>query len=94
MYTTAYLSTADWNDTRWKVPEFDEMLLAARAELDEAKRKEIYSKMGRMLRDNGGLMVPMFNDFVDGVSNTVQGWESDPNGPQMNWYAFKHTWKA
>lgn len=94
MYTTAYLSTADWNDTRWKVPEFDEMLLAARAELDEAKRKDIYSKMGRMLRDNGGLMVPMFNDFVDGVSNSVQGWESDPNGPQMNWYAFKHTWKA
>ncbi|MEM6371883.1 MAG: ABC transporter substrate-binding protein, partial [Pseudomonadota bacterium] len=64
MYTTAYLSTADWNDTRWKRPEFDAMLLEARAELDEAKRKEIYSKMGRMLNDEGGLMVPMFNDFV------------------------------
>ena len=94
MYTTAYLSTADWNDTRWKRPEFDDMLLAARAELDEAKRKEIYSNMGRMLRDEGGLMVPMFNDFVDAVSNKVQGWSSDPNGPQMNWYAFKKTWKA
>ncbi len=94
MYTTAYLSTADWNDTRWKRPEFDEMLLAARAELDEAKRKDIYSKMGRMLNEEGGLMVPMFNDFVDAVSTKVQGWESDPNGPQMNWYAFKKTWKA
>ncbi|MBV7409004.1 MULTISPECIES: ABC transporter substrate-binding protein [Roseobacteraceae] len=94
MYTTAYLSTADWNDTRWKRPEFDAMLLEARAELDEAKRKEIYSKMGRMLNEEGGLMVPMFNDFVDAVSTKVQGWESDPNGPQMNWYAFKKTWKA
>ncbi len=94
MYTTAYLSTADWNDTRWKRPEFDAMLLEARAELDEAKRKEIYSKMGRMLNEEGGLIVPMFNDFVDAVSTNVQGWESNPNAPQMNWYAFKKTWKA
>ncbi len=94
MYTTAYLSTADWNDTRWKIPAFDEMLFAARAELDEAKRKEIYSNMGRLLRDEGGLICPMFNDFIDAVSNDVQGYEPDPNGPQMNWYAFKKTWKA
>ena len=94
MYTTAYLSTADWNDTRWKRPEFDAMLLEARAELDEGKRKEIYSKMGRMLNEEGGLMVPMFNDFVDAVSSKVQGWDANPNGPQMNWYAFKKTWKA
>ena len=44
------------------------MLLEARAELDEGKRKEIYSKMGRMLNEEGGVMVPMFNDFVDGFS--------------------------
>lgn len=94
MYTTAYLSTADWNDTRFKRAEFDEMLLSARAELDEAKRKEIYSKMGLMVRDEGGLILPMFNDFIDAVSNEVQGYEGDPNGPQMNWYAVKKTWKA
>ena len=94
MYTTAYLSTADWNDTRWKNPDFDAMLLSARAELDEGKRKEIYSQMGRMLNEEGGLIVPMFNDFVDAISTKVKGWTSDPNGPQMNWYAFKKTWKA
>lgn len=94
MYSTAYLSTADWNDTRWKRPEFDAMLLEARAELDEAKRKEIYSQMGRMLTEEGGLILPMFNDFIDAVSNEVQGFEGDPNGPMMNWYAFKTTWKA
>ncbi|MEO0938015.1 MAG: ABC transporter substrate-binding protein [Pseudomonadota bacterium] len=94
MYTTAYLSSADWNDTRWKRPEFDEMLLQARAELDPAKRKEIYSMMGRMLRDEGGLMVPMFNDFVDAISSNVKGWVTDPNGSQMNWQAAIKTWKA
>lgn len=94
MYSTAYLSSADWNDTRWKRPEFDAMLLAARAELDEGKRKEIYSKMGRMLNEEGGVMVPMFNDFVDAISTKVQGWETNASGPQMYWYAFARTWKA
>ncbi|TMM51833.1 ABC transporter substrate-binding protein [Sulfitobacter sabulilitoris] len=84
MYSTAYLSTADWNDTRWKRPEFDAMLLEARGELDTAKRKEIYSQMGRMLRDEGGLILPMFNDFVDGVSTDVGGWTEDPNSELMN----------
>lgn len=94
MYSTAYLSTADWNDTRWKRDEFDALLTAARSELDLAKRKDLYSQMGRMLNEEGGLILPMFNDFIDAISNEVKGFEGDPNGPQMNWYAFKKTWKA
>ncbi len=84
MYSTAYLSTADWNDTRWKRPEFDEMLIEARSELDEAKRTEIYTKMAQMLHDEGGVILPMFNDFVDGVANNVGGWIEDPNAELMN----------
>jgi peptide/nickel transport system substrate-binding protein len=83
MYTTAYLSTADWNDTRFKVPAFDEMLLSARGELDPAKRKEIYAKMAMMLRDEGGLILPMFNDFISGVASNVGGWVADPTGEMM-----------
>ncbi len=84
MYSTAYLSTADWNDTRWDNEKFDKMLLEARAELDEARRKELYSKMGRMIRDEGGLICPMFNDFITGVSDKVQGWVDDPTGETMS----------
>lgn len=84
MYSTAYLSTADWNDTRWKRPEFDAMLNAAKAELDQDKRKEIYSEMAVMLRDEGGVILPMFNDLIAGVSNDVGGWIADGNGGMMN----------
>ena len=45
--STAYLSTADWNDTRFKRPDFDKMVLAARGELDEAKRKADLPRHGR-----------------------------------------------
>lgn len=94
MYSTAYLSTADWNDTRWKRPEFDELLFEARAELDVEKRKAIYSEMGRMINEEGGVILPMFNDFIDAISDEIQGYKGDPNNPLMNYYAFKNTWKA
>ena len=70
------------------------MIIEARSELDEAKRKEIYSQMARMLNEEGGVILPMFNDFIDAASNEVLGYDVDPNSPMMNYYAFKHTWKA
>jgi peptide/nickel transport system substrate-binding protein len=94
MYTTAYLSTADWNDTKFKNARFDELLLAARAELDTAKRKGMYSEMAHIVRDEGGLILPMFNDFVEGVRGEVAGWEDDPNGELMNGRALARCWLA
>ncbi|MGB0506408.1 MAG: ABC transporter substrate-binding protein [Pikeienuella sp.] len=94
MYSTAYLSTADWNDTRFNNADFDRMLNEAKAELDTAKRKALYSKMGHMMRDTGGLICPMFNDFVDGVSKQIAGWETDPNGELMNGQITRKTWFA
>jgi peptide/nickel transport system substrate-binding protein len=94
MYSTAYLSTADWNDTRWKRPEFDNLLNAAKAELDLAKRKDLYSQMGRMLNEEGGLILPMFNDFVDGVSNDLKGWVPDPSSGMMGNQAAIKCWVA
>ena len=94
MYTTAYLSTADWNDTRFKNARFDELLLAARAELNTDTRKATYSEMAKMVRDEGGLILPMFNDFVEAVRDEVQGWEQDPNGELMNGRAHVKCWLA
>ncbi|SEQ26555.1 ABC transporter substrate-binding protein [Thalassovita taeanensis] len=94
MYSTAYLSTADWNDTRFKNADFDAKLLAARAELDTTKRKAMYSELGMMVRDEGGLICPMFNDYVDGVSDKVQGWIKDPTGDLMSGKVSQKVWLA
>ena len=94
MYSTAYLSTADWNDTRFKREDFDAKLMAARGELDAGKRKALYSEMAYMLRDEGGLICPMFNDFIDAVSDKVGGYVKDPNGEQMNGFALSKSWVA
>jgi peptide/nickel transport system substrate-binding protein len=94
MYSTAYLSTADWNDTKWKRPAFDKLLLAARAELDTARRKAIYREMGMMVRDDGGLICPMFNDFIDARSDKLAGYVGESNGELMNGFAGIRCWIA
>ena len=94
MYSTAYLSTADWNDTRFKNEHFDKLLIEAKGELDTARRKELYSEMGYLVRDEGGLICPMFNDFVEGVRDEVQGWEQNGVFELMNGTVTSRCWFA
>ncbi len=92
MYSTAYISSADWNDTRFKNEKFDKMVIAARGELDEAKRKQMYRDMGIMMRDEGGLIVPFFNQYIDASGKGVQGWVSNPAQEMCGGYALAMCW--
>ena len=94
MYSTAYLSTADWNDTKFKNADFDALLLQARAETDQAKRKELYGKMAALVNEEGGTICPMFNDFIDAHAEGIAGWEGDPNYEMMGGFASSKTWMA
>lgn len=92
MYSTAYLSTADWNDTKFFREDFDQIIIAARAELDNAKRKAMYRDAAVIVRDEGGLILPMFNDFIDATGPKVAGWSADSNGGMMNDMALSKCW--
>jgi peptide/nickel transport system substrate-binding protein len=94
MYSTAYFSKADWNDTRFVDEDFDKMLLQARGELDEAKRAQLYHDMAIKVRDTGGLILPMFNDFIDAHTDKVMGWVPDPNQETSNLSAPIRVWLA
>lgn len=93
-YSVFYKSDADWNDTKWYRPEFDQLLVQARVELDQNKRKALYQDMAMMLRDDGGLIVPMFNDYIDGHSSQVQGYVKDPIGELSNGFSLLRCWLA
>ena len=92
MYSTAYLSTSEWNDTKFVDKHFDELLIAARGELDQAKRKAMYSEMANIVRDTGGLICPMFNDFVEGRRAEVGGWVTNTAGAMMAGKALSLCW--
>lgn len=91
-YSMAYLSSADWNDTRFKRPDFDKILIAARSELDEAKRKDMYRQMAMMVRDEGGVILPMFNDYVNASTKQVKGYVNDIGNDMSNGYVATRIW--
>ena len=73
-----FLSAANWNDTHWHAPDFDKILIAARVELDEAKRKQMYSDAQRMIADDGGMVCFAVGDYLDGYSKKVMGTAPHP----------------
>ncbi|WP_151705707.1 ABC transporter substrate-binding protein [Nitrincola alkalilacustris] len=92
MYSTAYISTADWNDTNFYRDDFDRLARQARGELDEAKRSDMYRQMALMVRDDGGLILPMFNDYIEATTDQVVGWDPHPMGEMMSGFALSRCW--
>ncbi len=84
MFTQAYAATSNWNETLWKNDRFNELLVAARAELEDSKRRDMYYEMQRLVRDDGGSVVHLFANHITaynenvGVPSKVAGnWEFD-----------------
>ena len=71
MLSTGYSAGAAWNDTHWNNEKFNQLLVTARAELNEAKRRDMYGEMQRILRDEGGSVVPMFANTIDASTDKV-----------------------
>ncbi|PYE84013.1 ABC transporter substrate-binding protein [Pseudoroseicyclus aestuarii] len=76
-YSTNFLSSAEWNDTNFFRDDFDAMLLEARAELDTERREELYRDMALMVRDEGGAIIPVFNDYINAASANLMGYVDD-----------------
>ncbi len=71
MFSTAYQAGVDWNDSNWNHAKFNELLLAARAELDSNKRRAMYYEMQEIVSTEGGVVIPMFSSYVEGISDKV-----------------------
>jgi len=93
MYTLAYKDDAAWNESRWQNERFNELLLQAKSELDDALRAEMYREMAILARDDGGTIIPFFNNFVyanrSNVStpeNLAASWENDGARAASRWW--------
>ncbi len=94
MFSTAYAAGAPWNDTFWEHERFNQVMLQARAELDEAKRREMYVEMQKIVRDEGGVVVPMFNNYVMGLSKKLAHEEMGANWSFDGFRAVERWWFA
>ena len=64
MFTMAYARDAAWNETFWNHPHFEDLLVRARGELDETRRRDMYVEMQTIMHDEGGAVIPCFSDYV------------------------------
>jgi peptide/nickel transport system substrate-binding protein len=78
LFALVYSSDAKWNETYWKRPRFDKLLAQARAELDTAKRKEMYREMQLMVHEDGAEIIPMFNNYLDAGVKRLRGFVPMP----------------
>ena len=97
MFSTAYEAGVPWNDSQWDSddsPRFQELLLMARAELDSSKRQEQYFEMQQILRDDGGVLIPMFANYVQAVNNRISSPEVVGNLWQMDNARMAERWSV
>ena len=93
MFSQVYQSGVDWNETRMANERFDKLLIEGRAELDEAKRRDIYVEMQRILHDEGGAVIPLFMAYVHATSSKIHlpevmasNWGSDGSKCAERWW--------
>jgi peptide/nickel transport system substrate-binding protein len=93
MFTLAYKDDAAWNEAHWQNERFNELLLMAKAELDENRRAEQYREMCQIARDDGGTIIPIFVNFVCARGKNVMhgpsvaaSWENDGARAAHRWW--------
>ena len=92
LFTQFFKSDAPWNVSGWKNEPFDQLLLAARAEADDAKRKALYGDMQVLIHEKCGVGIPVFMSFVDGFTTKLKGLASIPVGGFMGYMFAEHVW--
>jgi len=81
MLTTGYASGSAWNDSFWENERFNEVLVAARSEIDEELRREMYHELQEIVSFEGSVIIPMNNNYVMAVANEV----ATPERISANW---------
>jgi peptide/nickel transport system substrate-binding protein len=70
----AYLKSAPYPETHWKVPQFDAMIANAATTVSAAKRLALYKQAEKMLSLQGGAIIPVFQQTVAASRTNCTGY--------------------
>jgi peptide/nickel transport system substrate-binding protein len=94
MFSTVYSAESQWNDAHWKNERFNELLVAARTELDSEKRRKMYWEMQEIVKDDGGTIIPVYAQYVFANRNTVTHGPLASNKDFDGWRATERWWSV
>ena len=80
LFTLFFKSDSAFNESGWNDPAFDKLLIQARGETDDAKRRQMYGDMQTMVSDKGGIGIPLFSSFYDAHTTKLKGLTPVPTG--------------
>lgn len=92
LFSLFFKSDAQWNESRWQNPRFDRLLLEARGERDEVRRKAIYGEMQGLVKHHCGVVIPAFISLLDGYDKRLKGLSPNPLGGFMGYTFAEHVW--
>ncbi len=87
-----FKSDAPQNESGWKNDKFDQLLLAARGETDEARRTQMYADLQTMVHEESGIGIPYFMSSLDGHARKLRGLSPIPLGGLMGFSFAEHVW--
>jgi peptide/nickel transport system substrate-binding protein len=92
IFSLFFKSNADWNEAHWDNPQFDRLLVEARGEADEARRKQLYGEMQQLVHDQAGVAIPVFISLIDGHDLRLKGLHPIPIGGLMGYMFADQVW--
>jgi peptide/nickel transport system substrate-binding protein len=94
LYSTTLARDAAWNDTKFQNDHFNDLLLQARRETDDAKRAAIYAEMQQIVHDDGGMIIVAFANYINAASSKLGHGEIGGIFPLDNTKLAERWWMA
>jgi peptide/nickel transport system substrate-binding protein len=91
IYTTDAIK-AGWGETHMSDPRVDQLVLSARKELNEDKRRQMYYDLQQIIHDDGGANIFAFANIVDATSKKIahdavgSDWDLDGSRATERWW--------
>jgi len=73
-----YHSKSTWNETYWNNSQFDGLITAARAELDEDRRRALYHDAQLLIVEESASIIPVYRSMLNGGSADLRGFAAVP----------------
>jgi peptide/nickel transport system substrate-binding protein len=83
--TLSLNSKSEWNETHWKRPDFDALVVKAGQTLDEQERNKLYRDAQRIVAEEGGMILPVFTSVVAGLRKGCKGYVPNVDVNRINY---------
>ena len=92
MFTQGYSESSNWNESHWRNDRFNQLLVEARAELDTARRRDMYFEMQAICRDDCPSVIHLFANHILAFRNNMRHPEHVAGNWEFDGYKIVERW--